>query len=349
MTFSLDDLLSGSGLNAEATMEKQASVTSKPVGTSSVAADLEAHLTKQAHEVNQAMTTPAQHGRNIALEVLQLIKQAQDDGLTPLGANNLVQETSNMVAASSAGQMQANDGNPNQVLQQAIATALASGATHPDQLDLNVLQQGMDEGNSPMPLVDTAGVYPLNAQNPEIEKMAALVSLVRDCGMGFDEATYRIKVAEQTLIEEQDHQIKVAAVNELMCYGYDVNTAVELVKQAAISDKVTAAVNAAKGYGKSAGAAISNAAGSAANFGKTGFNQVMHPSVAHQEGMAARQAVLDGFNPTFLQRLRGQEAVAPGSVFDANMAYLKSIAPGAAVGLGGAGAVGLGAYGLSQM
>ena len=271
--FSLDALLDGAGLNTESPLEKQASVIQKPVVTTTAATELEAHLTKQAQEETPNMTTPSQQGQQIALNVLQLIKRANDEGMVGGGGNNLINETSAMVGMSSAGQLQNNMGNPNQVLQNAIANALANGAVHPDQLDLNVMNQGADGGNTHIPLQDMAGNYDLNAvganqvATDQIEKVAAVATLV-DSGYDFDHAVAMVKQAEQEILAEEDMQIKQAAVNTLMSQGYDVNTAVALIKQA-------------------------SAWGSVKNFAKTGWGQITDPQTAYyaaKSGHALGQA-----------------------------------------------------------
>lgn len=361
--FSLDALLDGAGLNTESPLEKQASVIQKPVVTTTAATELEAHLTKQAQEETPNMTTPSQQGQQIALNVLQLIKRANDEGMVGGGGNNLINETSAMVGMSSAGQLQNNMGNPNQVLQNAIANALANGAVHPDQLDLNVMNQGADGGNTHIPLQDMAGNYDLNAvganqvATDQIEKVAAVATLV-DSGYDFDYAVAMVKQAEQEILAEEDMQIKQAAVNTLMSQGYDVNTAVALIKQASAWD-------------------------SAKNFAKTGWGQVKDPvaavhqakfdnlldsakQLAHEDrikGLMAGSPELAGSNPGVLARLAGEKPTpgtmgTPGLTREqairqlgeapANASVARRLAPGAAVA--GAGLLGVGGvgYGINR-
>lgn len=361
--FSLDALLDGAGLNTESPLEKQASVIQKPVVTTTAATELEAHLTKQAQEETPNMTTPSQQGQQIALNVLQLIKRANDEGMVGGGGNNLINETSAMVGMSSAGQLQNNMGNPNQVLQNAIANALANGAVHPDQLDLNVMNQGADGGNTHIPLQDMAGNYDLNAVGAnqmaadQIEKVAAVATLV-DNGYDFDHAVAMVKQAEQEILAEEDMQIKQAAVNTLMSQGYDVNTAVALIKQASAWD-------------------------SAKNFAKTGWGQITDPQTAYYaaksghalgkaeqaahaqavKGLMAGSPELAGSNPGILARLAGETATpgtmgTPGLTREqairqlgeapANASVARRLAPGAAVA--GAGLLGVGGvgYGINR-
>lgn len=361
--FSLDALLDGAGLNTESPLEKQASVIQKPVVTTTAATELEAHLTKQAQEETPNMTTPSQQGQQIALNVLQLIKRANDEGMVGGGGNNLINETSAMVGMSSAGQLQNNMGNPNQVLQNAIANALANGAVHPDQLDLNVMNQGADGGNTHIPLQDMAGNYDLNAVGAnqmvadQIEKVAAVATLV-DSGYDFDHAVAMVKQAEQEILAEEDMQIKQAAVNTLMSQGYDVNTAVALIKQASAWD-------------------------SAKNFAKTGWGQITDPQTAYYaaksghalgkaeqaahaqavKGLMAGSPELAGSNPGVLARLAGETATpgtmgTPGLTREqairqlgeapANASVARRLAPGAAVA--GAGLLGVGGvgYGINR-
>lgn len=359
--FSLDALLDGAGLNTESPLEKQASVIQKPVVTTTAATELEAHLTKQAQEETPNMTTPSQQGQQIALNVLELIKRANDTGM--VGGNNLINETSAMVGMSSAGQLQDNMGNPNQVLQNAIANALANGAVHPDQLDLNVMNQGADGGNTHIPLQDMAGNYDLNAvganqmASDQIEKVAAVATLI-DNGYDFDQAVELVKQAEQEILAEEDMQIKQAAVNTLMSQGYDVNTAVALIKQASAWD-------------------------SAKNFAKTGWGQITDPQTAYYaaksghalgqaeqaahaqavKGLMAGSPELAGSNPGILARLAGEKATpgtmgTPGLTREqairqlgeapANASVARRLAPGAAVA--GAGLLGVGGvgYGINR-
>lgn len=361
--FSLDALLDGAGLNTESPLEKQASVIQKPVVTTTAATELEAHLTKQAQEETPNMTTPSQQGQQIALNVLQLIKRANDEGMVGGGGNNLINETSAMVGMSSAGQLQNNMGNPNQVLQNAIANALANGAVHPDQLDLNVMNQGADGGNTHIPLQDMAGNYDLNAVGAnqmaadQIEKVAAVATLV-DSGYDFDHAVAMVKQAEQEILAEEDMQIKQAAVNTLMNQGYDVNTAVALIKQASAWDN-------------------------AKNFAKTGWGQITDPQTAYYaaksghalgqaeqaahaqavKGLMAGSPELAGYNPGILARLAGEKPIpgtmgTPGLTREqairqlgeapANASVARRLAPGAAVA--GAGLLGVGGvgYGINR-
>lgn len=347
-SLTLDNLLEGAGFletgasSNPSSMEKKASQAQAPAAvTSKVAMDLEEHLTKQANEVIPAMT-PSQQGQNLAHQVLALIKRANDESLNPtVIGNNVTNETSNIAAMSTAGQqLQPNQGNPNQVLQMTLAQALQSGAVHPDQLDLNVVQPGRDEGNGQMPLTDMAGNYDLNAQGPavnadNIEKVAAVATLI-DGGVDFDSAVAMVKQAEQSILAEQDEMMKRAAVNDLIGKGYDVETAVALVKQASDRDyeemvkraaveelmsqgydvvtavelikQASAAGQAAKmvgGAAKSVGEKVGQGAEQTGNFLSRGLDQVMNPSRTLQDYATVRDAALAGreaVNPSWLQR-----------------------------------------------
>lgn len=346
-SLTLDNLLEGAGFletgasSNPSTMEKKASQAQAPAAvTSKVAMDLEEHLTKQANEVIPAMT-PSQQGQNLAHQVLALIKRANDESLNPtVIGNNVTNETSNIAAMSTAGQqLQPNQGNPNQVLQMTLAQALQSGAVHPDQLDLNVVQPGVDEGNGQMPLTDMAGNYNLNAQGPavnadNIEKVAAVATLI-DNGVDFDSAVAMVKQAEESILAEQDEMMKRAAVNdligkgydvetavalvkqasdrdyeemvkraaveELMSQGYDVVTAVELIKQAsAAGDAAKKVIQQGKDMASQAGQTGKQMAGDAGNFLSRGLDQVMNPTRTIQDYKTVRDAAL-----------AGQEAVNP--------------------------------------
>lgn len=341
-SLTLDQLLAGSGLAGNSTepMVKQASQSQAPKVTSKVAADLEEHLTKQANEVSPTMS-PSQKGHAMAVQVMQLIKQAVDLGeMNAAGAagNNVINETTSIAGMSTAGQqMQPLNGNPNQVLQATLAQALASGAVHPDQLDLNVLHQGMDEGNGQMPIQDMAGNYDMNAvpsaqAQDNIEKVAAVATLI-DNGIDFEDAVIMVKQAEESILADEHEIIKRAAVNEMCQAGYSIEDAVYLVKQATAAE----------------------AAGKAGNFLKEGWNQVMHPTQAHAAGMARKgEAILDKaqqagplspeatYNALFNHEAQNANALTGVG------GYLKGIAPGLAVaGTGVAGVGGVG-YGVNR-
>lgn len=366
--FSLDALLDGAGLNTESPLEKQASVIQKPVVTTTAATELEAHLTKQAQEETPNMTTPSQQGQQIALNVLELIKRANDTGM--VGGNNLINETSAMVGMSSAGQLQDNMGNPNQVLQNAIANALANGAVHPDQLDLNVMNQGADGGNTHIPLQDMAGNYDLNAVGAnqmaadQIEKVAAVATLI-DNGYDFNQAVEMVKQAEMEILADEDMQIKQAAVNTLMGQGYDVNTAVALIKQASAMDKVKAGYESAKNFAKTGWGQVTNPQG-AYYAAKSGHLLGQAEQAAHAQavkGLMAGSPELAGYNPNILARLAGEKPIpgtmgTPGLTREqairqlgeapTNASVARRLAPGAAVvgaGLLGVGGVG---YGINR-
>ena len=369
-SLTLDNLLEGAGFletgasSNPSTMEKKASQAQAPAAvTSKVAMDLEEHLTKQANEVIPAMT-PSQQGQNLAHQVLALIKRANDESLNPtVIGNNVTNETSNIAAMSTAGQqLQPNQGNPNQVLQMTLAQALQTGAVHPDQLDLNVVQPGRDEGNGQMPLTDMAGNYNLNAQGPavnadNIEKVAAVATLI-DNGVDFDSAVAMVKQAEQSILAEQDEMMKRAAVNDLIGKGYDVETAVALVKQASDRDYEEMVKRAAveelmnQGYDvvtavelikqasaagdatKSVGAKVVDAGKGVGTWLQDAAQQVMHPIEAHKVALNAAK-----------QRIKTEGGYIDPTQTQRALAYARELAPGALLATGG---VGLGAYGVNR-
>ena len=385
-SLTLDQLLAGSGLAGNSTepMVKQASQSQAPKVTSQVASDLEEHLTKQANEVSPTMS-PSQKGHAMANQVMQLIKQAVDLGeMNAAGAagNNVINETTSIAGMSTAGQqMQPLNGNPNQVLQATLAQALASGAVHPDQLDLNVLHQGMDEGNGQMPIQDMAGNYDMNAvpsaqAQDNIEKVAAVATLI-DNGIDFEDAVIMVKQAEESILADEHEMIKRAAVNEMCQAGYSIEDAVYLVKQASAIDTAKNAGSMVGGMAKSVGGSIAdagrgagqniaNAGRQAGGFIERGVGQIMNPRqslsgfqaerarlMAGQEGVAAQEA----FNPNLFQRLQGQqareavagqEAIQGLTGFQAGLQAARPYAAGAAVGLGGLGTVGAAGYGINR-
>lgn len=367
-SLTLDQLLAGSGLAGNSTepMVKQASQSQAPKVTSKVAADLEEHLTKQANEVSPTMS-PSQKGHAMAVQVMQLIKQAVDLGeMNAAGAagNNVINETTSIAGMSTAGQqMQPLNGNPNQVLQATLAQALASGAVHPDQLDLNVLHQGVDEGNGQMPIQDMAGQYDMNAvpsaqAQDNIEKVAAVATLI-DNGIDFEDAVIMVKQAEQSILADEAEMVKRAAVNEMCAAGYSIEDAVYLVKQASKMDT-------AKNAGAMVGGMAKSVGGEAGGFIQRGANQLMNPReslnafqaerarlMAGQEAVAAQEA----FNPNFFQRLQGQQAreavagrdaVEGLSGLQAGLQAARPYAAGAAVGAAGLGTVGAAGYGINR-
>lgn len=347
-SLTLDQLLAGSGLAGNSTepMVKQASQSQAPKVTSKVAADLEEHLTKQANEVSPTMS-PSQKGQAMAAQVMQLIKQAVDLGeMNAAGAagNNVTNETTSIAGMSTAGQqMQPLNGNPNQVLQATLAQALNSGAVHPDQLDLNVLHQGVDEGNGQMPIQDMAGQYDMNAvpsaqAQDNIEKVAAVATLI-DNGIDFEDAVIMVKQAEESILADEAEMVKRAAVNEMCAAGYSIEDAVYLVKEAS---------------------AASEAGSKAGNFLREGWNQLMHPTQAHAAGKAGMQATRDANAARYMsaaEKMADVGAPEYEAMFNRAVAaenkggygsYLKGIAPGLAVGGAGLGTVGAAGYGVNR-
>jgi len=374
-SLTLDQLLAGSGLAGNSTepMVKQASQSQAPKVTSQVASDLEEHLTKQANEVSPTMS-PSQKGHAMANQVMQLIKQAVDLGeMNAAGAagNNVTNETTSIAGMSTAGQqMQPLNGNPNQVLQATLAQALNSGAVHPDQLDLNVLHQGVDEGNGQMPIQDMAGQYDMNAvpsaqAQDNIEKVAAVATLI-DNGIDFEDAVIMVKQAEESILADEAEMIKRAAVNEMCQAGYSIEDAVYLVKQASTIDTAKNAGAMVGGMAKSVGGNVANAGREAGGFIERGVGQIMNPRqslsgfqaerarlMAGQEAVAAQEA----FKPNYFQRLAGQqereavagrEAVEGLSGLQAGLQAARPYAAGAAVGAAGLGTVGAAGYGINR-
>jgi len=349
-SLTLDQLLAGSGLAGNSTepMVKQASQSQAPKVTSKVAADLEEHLTKQANEVSPTMS-PSQKGHAMAVQVMQLIKQAVDLGeMNAAGAagNNVINETNSIAGMSTAGQqMQPLNGNPNQVLQATLAQALASGAVHPDQLDLNVLHQGVDEGNGQMPIQDMAGQYDMNAvpsaqAQDNIEKVAAVATLI-DNGIDFEDAVIMVKQAEQSILADEAEMVKRAAVNEMCAAGYSIEDAVYLVKEASAASETGSKVG---------------------NYIKEGWNQLMHPTQAHAAGKAGMQTArettanalrekADGLGYSMAEQEQYKNLISKATAAENQGGYggyLKGIAPGLAVGGAGLGTIGAAGYGVNR-
>ena len=362
----LDTLLNGLDIPGFGGVEKAASVAEPTPQVDGVAKALEDHLNKQANEETPEMS--AQKGRNIAAGVLALVKKAMDaEVAAEAGPNNVIAETDAMAASSTAGQQAIpKDGTITQTLQAMLQTGLASGAVGPDQLYLNSIAAGQDEGNSPIGLTSSDGRQ-INAipaggsMSVEVEKTAALVHLV-DNGVDFDTAVNLIKQAETQINAEDFEQEKIAAVNGLMSQGYDIETAVALVKQAA---SVQGAWDATKAGARAVG-----------NFVARGANQVAHPIATgrgamsqgrnvkalaglSEEGMseeAALQAALARMGNKNLSPERAAELgdlAAGRMVADARKsssvgAGLRHAAPGLVVGGTGLAALGTAGYAASQ-
>lgn len=334
---SLDSLLQGLDVPGMDGVEKAASVAVATPELTGVAKELEDHLTKQANEVSPDMST--QKGRNIAAGVMALVKRALDEGsMAPAGPNNVIAETAAQAASSTAGQQAIpKDGNITQTMQAILQNGLASGAVGPDQLYLNSIAAGSDEGNSPIGLMSSDGrdinaVAPGASMSEQVEKVAALVHLV-DNGVDFDSAVTLIKQAEQEIVADSYEQEKVAAVNDLMGHGYDIETAVALVKQAMVTrvrlpGNVGQAGALAKEYGQNIAGAAKEGFRRAKNFATEGGRQVMSPVESHR--LAKEIAALES---------------AGGGKYEYAKSYLNSVAPGLAVGAAGVGGVGAAGYG----
>lgn len=348
--FTLDTLLNGLDIPGLGGVEKVASVTEASQPVSGVAKDLEEHLNKQANEENPDMST-SQKGRNIAAGVLALVKRAMDEAGTS-GPNNVISETAVQVGSSTAGQQEIpKDGTITQTLQSMLQKGLATGAVGPDQLYLNAIQQGRDEGNSPIGLMSSDG-RDINAipaggsMSEQVEKTAALVHLV-DNGVDFDTAVTLIKQAEEQIYADEWEQEKVAAVNDLMSQGYQIEDAVYLVKQAVAADsRVLSAAGRGLTYAKGKGqAALEGARG----FGKYMKDGVMHPGRALAEAGANKDEILAAMQASkAINANRKGFGATMGRIEDAvtgyggiAAGYGKAVAPAAAL----AGGVGLAGYG----
>lgn len=345
---SLDSLLQGLDVPGLDGVEKAASVAVPTPELTGVAKELEDHLTKQANEVSPDMST--QKGRNIAAGVMALVKRALDEGsMAPAGPNNVIAETAAQAASSTAGQQAIpKDGNITQTMQAILQNGLASGAVGPDQLYLNSIAAGSDEGNSPIGLMSSDGrdinaVAPGASMSEQVEKVAALVHLV-DNGVDFDNAVTLIKQAEEEIVADSYEQEKVAAVNELMAHGYGIEDAVTLVKQA--NSRIAAAAGRGVDYVKGKGAA---AYAGAKNMASAAGHDLMHPGAALSRAGANKDEILaalaqskainanrKGIGATvgrLEDQIEGYGRIAAG--------YGRAVAPAAAV----AGGVGLAGYG----
>ena len=340
----LDTLLNGLDIPGFGGVEKAASVAEPTPQVDGVAKALEDHLNKQANEETPEMS--AQKGRNIAAGVLALVKKAMDaEVAAEAGPNNVIAETDAMAASSTAGQQAIpKDGTITQTLQAMLQTGLASGAVGPDQLYLNSIAAGSDEGNSPIGLASSDGRQ-INAipaggsMSVEVEKTAALVHLV-DNGVDFDTAVNLIKQAETQINAEDFEQEKIAAVNGLMSQGYDIETAVALVKQAAATDsRVYSAAKRGVDYLRGKGTAA-----------YAGLKQdLLHPGAALTRAGENRKEILEALeqgkainaNRTGVGATIGRlEDLAEG-YGRIGAGYARAVAPIAGV----AGGVGLAGYG----
>lgn len=361
---SLDSLLQGLDVPGMTGVEKAASVAPAPE-LSGVAKELEDHLTKQANEVSPDMST--QKGRNIAAGVMALVKRALDEGsMAPAGPNNVIAETAAQAASSSAGQQAIpKDGNITQVMQAVLQNGLATGAVGPDQLYLNSIAQGQDEGNSPIGLMSSDGhdinaVAPGASMSEQVEKVAALVHLV-DNGVDFDSAVNLVKQAEQEIFAENYEQEKIAAVNDLMAQGYQIEDAVAMVKEAASLQQAGYAVRKAfrgakdsasgayesaksgagriqKALGLDVGNRLANARAANAQLGRTGDTLVddFGNQIAFAGKDGAREVVPDSMGTMAL--LRQHPGQVLGTAARKGYNYGKAVAPVAAVGAAGTAA-----------
>lgn len=347
----LDTLLNGLDIPGFGGVEKAASVAEPTPQVDGVAKALEDHLNKQANEETPEMS--AQKGRNIAAGVLALVKKAMDaEVAAEAGPNNVIAETDAMAASSTAGQQAIpKDGTITQTLQAMLQTGLASGAVGPDQLYLNSIAAGQDEGNSPIGLTSSDGRQ-INAipaggsMSVEVEKTAALVHLV-DNGVDFDTAVNLIKQAETQINAEDFEQEKIAAVNGLMSQGYDIETAVALVKQAAAADsRVYSAAKRGVDYFRGKGTAAYEGA---KGFGAGLKQDLLHPGAALTRAGENRKEILAALeqgkainaNRTGVGATIGRlEDLAEG-YGRIGAGYARAVAPIAGV----AGGVGLAGYG----
>lgn len=255
MTLSLDDLLNS--LTEDTGVEKVASATEVAASTanaSDAAAELEKTLTKQANEteVKTPMATPQEKGHAIADSILSLVKQAMD-GLAPTAPENrLISETAAQVAHSTAGLAETDrSGTMTEVLQSLVANSAANGAVRDEALAENAAGSTDETAGEAENMASSDG-EDLDAEDAdEVEKVAAVVTLV-DNGFDFDTAVEMVKQAAAEIEEEEFEQVKIAAVNALMDEGIDLESAVALVKEASKIDGAKKAIGAAAKKAKGA-------------------------------------------------------------------------------------------------
>lgn len=225
----LDELMQGlentSGLEKEAgeVEAKEAAVEAE----SSVAAELEAILTKEAGEakVAAAEETP----KTPTEESVEMNKEAQEAGVQLAGAiisaltkqaNEIKDKSESLSSDQDSETERTPTGTVNQVLKAIQDRGASNGAT-----DTKTNEEGADandEGKA------SASVGEQPAANSDIEKAAAVSHL---CGEGhsFEDAVALVKEAEEAILAEEVEQVKVAAVNELLGQGIGIEDAVALV------------------------------------------------------------------------------------------------------------------------
>lgn len=191
------------------------------VASADAATELENALLNNVGE-NNTMTKSAheQAGQSIAEAILA--------GLTKQAENNVIAETSTMVAEDDKKVLDTPVAGRtvNEVAKDLIARAGANGKTHVPELPAQIAAA---EGGA-----QTAGRDPVpsNLDKQASETLSALIS----DGVPFEEAVELVKEAAAILNSDLE---KSAAVSHLIDNGVDFENAVALVKQASEEDEYT--------------------------------------------------------------------------------------------------------------
>lgn len=224
--------------------EKSASETasvSDPAGApaevkkSSVVSELEGLLTKEASdkttsEESTEMNKVAQEqGKAIADAILGMLKKADE------GSNAVIQQTEQLVSeADSQTEMTPRNGKTvTETLKGIVARGSSEGAVHPDALSLGAVSGDETAAGPALSNSDGHSVENVGSDldKEAHEKLAAAQALMYQ-GYDFETAVDLVKEAAEELAAEEFEQIKLATVSSLVDEGMSIDDALVLTKQA---------------------------------------------------------------------------------------------------------------------
>ena len=219
----------------KAASEAVAKPSSEGKTKTSVSDQLEGLLTKKASvkttsEESTDMNKQAQaQGRAIADMVIGMLKKADE------GSNAVIQQTEELVAQQDdATELTPREGKTvTETLKGIVERGSAEGAVHPDHLSLDAVDG--DETDADIDL-DSSDEYDIENEDSDLdkeafEKLAAAHALVEN-GYDFETAVDLVKEAAEELEMEEFEQVKLATVQSLVGEGMDVESALDLTNDA---------------------------------------------------------------------------------------------------------------------
>lgn len=310
-------------------------------------------------------------GRALANGILQKLAGVGDTnsetGVGPTGASSkVIADNAAMVAEDNlkikvmpGTDGMGDGGSINQIFDAVVADAMAQGAASHDQVHTQGVAgaEGAVNAQALPNQVQTGAKESTDAD--AVEKAAAVTALVNS-GVDFDYAVDLVKAAEQSLLLDEENQIKQAALGELLEAGVNFDMAVALVKEASRASAIldatgkpfmhpSAAAAAAQAVGSAAGkagAAAKGAGQSAGNVASNTYHKIKDAvggyatDVARDAKAVPAQARAYGEN----RRLMKADPTSRNVTSGPRDALLSNKALRLGAGLGAAGAVGAAAH-----